>query len=87
MPLFQLGNVLDKTRGFFRVPEGASGEYSISVGMVQRVFDWQFTFGEPQNVLSRYVIYVNDNPLNEALLTSNNGANSNADLVQAFSFT
>merc|ERR1712156_349558 len=78
-----VGDVFDKTRGFFRVPEGGSGEYSISVGMVQRVFDWQFAFGEPQNVLSQYVIYVGDNPLNEALLASDNGANSNADLVQA----
>merc|ERR1712190_695367 len=78
-----VGDVFDKTRGFFRVPEGGSGEYSISVGMVQRVFDWQFTFGEPQNVLSQYVIYVGDNPLNEALLASDNGANANADLVQA----
>merc|ERR1712004_940572 len=76
-------DVFDKTRGFFRVPKGGSGEYSISVGMVQRVFDWQFAFGEPQNVLSQYVIYVGDNPLNEALLASDNGANSNADLVQA----
>merc|ERR1712109_390066 len=66
-----------------RVPEGGSGEYSISVGMVQRVFDWQFAFGEPQNVLSQYVIYVGDNPLNEALLASDSGANANADLVQA----
>merc|ERR1712156_61589 len=78
-----VGDVFDKTRGFFRVPEGGSGEYSISVGMVQRVFDWQFPFGEPQNVLSQYVIYVGDNPLNEALLASDNGANANADLVQA----
>merc|ERR1711936_729795 len=78
-----VGDVFDKTRGFFRVPKGGSGEYTISVGMVQRVFDWQFTFGEPQNVLSQYVIYVGDNPLNEALLASDNGANSNADLVQA----
>merc|ERR1712018_115732 len=78
-----VGDVFDKTRGFFRVPKGGSGEYSISVGMVQRVFYWQFTFGEPQNVLSQYVIYVGDNPLNEALLASDNGANSNADLVQA----
>merc|ERR1712004_805533 len=78
-----VNDVFDKTRGLFTVPEGGSGEYSISVGMVQRVFDWQFTFGEPQNVLSQYVIYVGDNPLNEALLASDNGANSNADLVQA----
>merc|ERR1712156_1061434 len=78
-----VGDVFDKTRGFFRLPKGGSGEYSISVGMVQRVFDWQFAFGEPQNVLSQYVIYVGDNPLNEALLASDNGANSNADLVQA----
>merc|ERR1712156_1320651 len=78
-----VSDVFDKTRGFFRVPLGGSGEYTISVGMVQRVFDWQFTFGEPQNVLSQYVIYVGDNPLNEALLASDNGANSNADLVQA----
>merc|ERR1712190_211839 len=78
-----VGDVFDKTRGFFRVPKGGSGEYSISVGMVQRVFDWQFTFGEPQNVLSQYVIYVGENPLNEALLASDNGANANADLVQA----
>merc|ERR1711963_1319565 len=78
-----VSDVFDKTRGFFRVPLGGSGEYTISVGMVQRVFDWQFTFGEPQNVLSQYVIYVGDNPLNEALLASDNGANTNADLVQA----
>ena len=48
-----------------------------------RVFDRQFSFGEPENVISQYVIYVGDNPLNEALLASDNGANSNADLVQA----
>merc|ERR1711963_645260 len=78
-----VSDVFDKTRGFFRVPLGGSGEYTISVGMVQRVFDWQFPFGEPQNVLSQYVIYVGDNPLNEALLASDNGANTNADLVQA----
>merc|ERR1712156_305899 len=78
-----VNDVFDKTRGLFTVPKGGSGEYTISVGMVQRVFDWQFTFGEPQNVLSQYVIYVGDNPLNEALLASDNGANSNADLVQA----
>merc|ERR1711953_762779 len=78
-----VGDVFDKTRGFFRVPKGGSGEYSISVGMVQRVFDWQFSFGKPQNVLSEYVIYVGDNPLTEAMLASDNGANSNADLVQA----
>ena len=83
MPMFQVGDIFDKTRGIFRVPEGGTGLYSISVGMVQKVFDWQFTFGEPRNVLSQYMIYVNDNPLNEALLASDNGASENADMVQA----
>ena len=43
-----------------------------------RVFDRQFSFGEPENV-----IYVDDNALNEAMLASDNGADVNADLVQA----
>ena len=48
-----------------------------------RVFDRQFSFGEPENVISQYVIYVGDNPFNEAMLASDNGADVNADLVQA----
>ena len=48
-----------------------------------RVFDWQKSDGQPQNVLSQYTIYISDNPLNEALLASDNGANENANLVQA----
>ena len=79
----QVGDVFDKTRGFFTVPVGGSGEYSISVGMVMKVYDWQFSWGSPQNVLSQYMLYVEDRPLNEALLASDNGASENADLVQA----
>jgi len=78
-----VGDVFDKTRGFFTVPVGGSGEYSISVGMVMKVYDWQFSWGSPQNVLSQYMLYVEDRPLNEALLASDNGASENADLVQA----
>merc|ERR1712037_475765 len=75
-----VGDVFDKTRGFFTVPVGGSGEYSINVGIV---YDWQFSWGSPQNVLSQYMLYVEDRPLNEALLASDNGASENADLVQA----
>jgi len=62
------------------VPVGGSGEYSINVGMV---YDGQFSWGSPQNVLSQYMLYVEDRHLNEALLASDNGASENADLVQA----
>ena len=79
----KVGDVFDKTRGFFRVPVGGSGEYSISVGVVMKVYDWQFSWGSPQNVLSQYVLYVGNRPLNEALLASDSGASENADLVQA----
>ena len=48
-----------------------------------RVFDRQFSFGEAQNMISQYVIYVGDKSLNEAMLASDNGADVNADLVQA----
>ena len=77
--------MFDKTRGVFTVPVGGSGEYSISVGMVMKVpNDWQFSWGAaPQNVLSQYILFVGDRPLNEALLASDNGASENADLVQA----
>merc|ERR1712018_107393 len=78
-----VGDVFDKTRGFFTVPVGGSGEYSISVGVVMKVYDWQFSWGSPQNVLSQYVLYVGNRPLNEALLASDSGASENADLVQA----
>jgi len=78
-----VGDVFDKTRGFFTVPVGGSGEYSINVGMVMKVYDWQFSWGSPQNVLSQYMLIVGDRPLNEALLASDNGASENADLVQA----
>merc|ERR1711934_492518 len=78
-----VGDIFDKTRGFFTVPVGGSGEYSINVGMVMKVFDWQFSWGSPQNVLSQYMLYVGDRQLNEALLASDNGASENADLVQA----
>ena len=75
--------MFDKTRGFFTVPVGGSGEYSISVGVVMKVYNWQFSWGSPQNVLSQYVLYVGNRPLNEALLASDSGATENADLVQA----
>ena len=75
--------MFDKTRGFFTVPVGGSGEYSISVGVVMKVYDWQFSWGAPQNVLSQYVMYVGNRPLNEAILASDSGASENADLVQA----
>ena len=65
------------------MPVGGSGEYSINVGMVMKVYDWQFSWGAPQNVLSQYMLYVGDRQLNEALLASDNGASENADLVQA----
>ena len=65
------------------MPVGGSGEYSISVGMVMKVYDWQFSWGTPQNVLSQYMLYVGDRQLNEALLASDNRASENADLVQA----
>merc|ERR1719350_863408 len=79
----EVGDVFDKTRGLFVVPAGGSGEYSISVGMVMKVFDWQFQWGTPQNVLSKYVVYVGDRRLDEALLASDSGASENADLIQA----
>merc|ERR1712226_218894 len=79
----EVGDVFDKTRGLFTVPAGGSGEYSISVGMVMKVFDWQFQWGTPQNVLSKYVVYVGDRRLDEALLASDSGASENADLIQA----
>jgi len=79
----EVGDVFDKSRGFFTVPEGGSGEYSISVGMVMKVFDWQFKWGSPQNVLSQYALYVGHRRLEEALLASDSGASDNADLVQA----
>jgi len=79
----QVGDVFDKARGLFTVPAGGSGEYSISVGMVMKVFDWQFQWGTPQNVLSKYVVYVGDRRLDEALLASDSGASENADLIQA----
>ena len=75
--------MFDKTRGFFTVPVGGSGEYSISVGMGMKVYDWQFSWGTPQNVLSQYVLYVGNRPLTEATLASDSGASENADLVQA----
>merc|ERR1712037_802540 len=78
-----VGDVFDKTRGFFTVPVGGSGEYSINVGMVMKVYDWQFSWGSPQNVLSQYMLIVGDRPINEALLASDSGASENADLVQA----
>merc|ERR1711983_680296 len=78
-----VGDVFDKTRGFFTVPMGGSGEYSISVGVVMKVYDWQFSWGSPQNVLSQYILYVGNRPLKEALLASDSGATENADLVQA----
>lgn len=79
----EVRDVFDKTRGLFTVPAGGSGEYSISVGMVMKVFDWQFQWGTPQNVLSKYVVYVGDRRLDEALLASDSGASENADLIQA----
>jgi len=78
-----VGDVFDKTRGLFTVPLGGSGEYSISVGVVMKVYDWQFSWGTPQNVLSQYVLYVGNRPLKEAILASDNGASENADIVQA----
>merc|ERR1712088_338571 len=79
----EVNDVFDKTRGLFTVPAGGSGEYSISVGMVMKVFDWQFQWGTPANVLSKYVVYVGDRRLDEALLASDSGASENADLIQA----
>jgi len=79
----EVEDVFDKTRGYFTVPEGGSGEYSISVGMVMKVFDWQFKWGSPQNVLSQYALWVGHRRLDEALLASDSGASDNADLVQA----
>ena len=75
--------MFDKVRGFFTVPQGGSGEYSISVGLVMKVYDWQFSWGAPQNVLSQYVLYIGERSLGEALLASDNGASENSDLVQA----
>merc|ERR1712061_797130 len=79
----EVNDVFDKTRGFFTVPKGGSGEYSISVGMVMKVFDWQLDIHNHQNVLSQYTLHVGDRVLNEALLASDNGASDNADIVQA----
>merc|ERR1712186_169431 len=79
----EVNDVFDKTRGFFTVPEGGSGEYSISVGMVMKVFDWQLDIHNHQNVLSQYKLHVGDRVLDEALLASDNGASDNADIVQA----
>merc|ERR1712165_150327 len=79
----EVDDVFDKTRGFFTVPEGGSGEYSISVGMVMKVFDWQLDIHNHQNVLSQYELHVGDRVLDEALLASDNGASDNADIVQA----
>ena len=75
--------MFDKARGFFTVPQGGSGEYSVSVGLVMKVYDWQFSWGAPQNVLSQYVLYIGERSLGEALLASDNGASENSDLVQA----
>ena len=50
---------------------------------MMRVFDWQFSFGEPQYVISQYVICVGDDALDLALLASHNEADLNADLVRA----
>ena len=79
----EVDDVFDKTRGFFTVPKGGSGEYSISVGMVMKVFDWQLDIHNHQNVLSQYKLHVGDRVLDEALLASDNGASDNADIVQA----
>merc|ERR1712186_10590 len=79
----EVNDVFDKTRGFFTVPKGGSGEYSISVGMVMKVFDWQLDIHNHQNVLSQYKLHVGDRVLDEALLASDNGASENADIVQA----
>merc|ERR1712083_67118 len=79
----EVNDVFDKTRGFFTVPKGGSGEYSISVGMVMKVFDWQLDIHNHQNVLSQYKLHVGDRVLDEALLASDNGASDNADIVQA----
>jgi len=79
----EVDDVFDKTRGFFTVPKGGSGEYSISVGMVMKVFDWQLDIHNHQNVLSQYKLHVGDRVLDEALLASDNGASENADIVQA----
>merc|ERR1712228_440330 len=70
----EVNDVFDKTRGFFTVPKGGSGEYSISVGMVMKVFDWQLDIHNHQNVLSQYKLHVGDRVLDEALLASDNGA-------------
>merc|ERR1712062_86715 len=79
----EVDDVFDKNRGYFTVPEGGSGEYSISVGMVMKVFDWQLDIHNHQNVLSQYTLHVGDRVLDEALLASDNGASDNADIVQA----
>merc|ERR1712110_433099 len=78
----EVNDVFDKNRGFFTVPKNGSGEYSISVGMVMKVFDWQLDIHNHQNVLSQY-LHVGDRVLDEALLASDNGASENADIVQA----
>merc|ERR1712186_297642 len=79
----EVDDVFDKNRGFFTVPEGGSGEYSISVGMVMKVFDWQLDIHNHRNLLSQYKLHVGDRVLDEALLASDNGASDNADIVQA----
>merc|ERR1712110_264308 len=79
----EVNDVFDKTRGFFTVPKNGSGKYSISVGMVMKVFDWQPDIHNHQNVLSQYKLHVGDRVLDEALLASDNGASENADIVQA----
>merc|ERR1712110_931407 len=79
----EVNDVFDKNRGFFTVPKNGSGEYSISVGMVMKVFDWQLDIHNHQNVLSQYKLHVGDRVLDEALLASDNGASDNADIVQA----
>merc|ERR1711910_152047 len=79
----EVDDVFDKNRGFFTVPEGGSGEYSTSVGMVMKVFDWQLDIHNHRNVLSKYKLHVGDRVLEEALLASDNGASDNADIVQA----
>jgi len=79
----EVDDVFDKTRGFFTVPKGGSGEYSISVGMVMTVYDYQQDTGSHENVLSQYQLQVDQRLLREALLASDNGASANADMVQA----
>merc|ERR1712186_89701 len=79
----EVDDVFDKNRGVFTVPKGGSGEYSISVGMVMTVYDYQQDTGSHENVLSQYQLQVDQRLLREALLASDNGASANADMVQA----